>query len=183
MYQCGTKPASLRAEREARYEFPRQFMGKVWVWATGRPAVVTLLRGVYLWNGTPDWRAVFSITCHHPFYSVCHQNENTSVPVTACATCRVSGVQIVPSRINKEWLNQLCFFALIMHGMYVHVRTCAPVSISRERLGRLGWNLGWARNLLHRGLRIPALWYICTCARAHSVWAPSLFPLFAPARF
>ena len=33
--------------------------GKSWVWAAGPPAVVTLLRGSYLWNRKPDWQAVF----------------------------------------------------------------------------------------------------------------------------
>ena len=52
--------ALITSEREARSEF---LTLKIWVWAAGRPAgppaVVTLLRGLYLWNRKPDWQAVF----------------------------------------------------------------------------------------------------------------------------
>ena len=40
------------AKREASFYW---YTLKIWVWA----AVVTLLRGLYLWNRKPDWQAVF----------------------------------------------------------------------------------------------------------------------------
>ena len=44
------------AKREASFYW---YTLKIWVWAAGPPAVVTLLRGLYLWNRKPDWQAVF----------------------------------------------------------------------------------------------------------------------------
>ena len=49
------------SEREARSEFLLIYTKNLSMSGrpAGRPAVVTLLRGLYLWNRKPDWQAVF----------------------------------------------------------------------------------------------------------------------------
>ena len=47
----------ITSEREARSEFLLIYTKNLSM--SGRPAVVTLLRGLYLWNRKPDWQAVF----------------------------------------------------------------------------------------------------------------------------
>ena len=65
--------------------------GKSWVWATGRPAVVTLLRGLYLWNRKPDWQAVFFGGYPHPFYRVWDQCRIMPVLTVARGACYLGG--------------------------------------------------------------------------------------------
>ena len=49
----------ITSEREARSEFLLIYEYTKNLSMSGRPAVVTLLRGLYLWNRKPDQQAVF----------------------------------------------------------------------------------------------------------------------------
>ena len=60
IWACAKRPHSLRlitSEREARSEFLLIYTKNLSMSGrpAGRPAVVTLLRGLYLWNRKPDW--------------------------------------------------------------------------------------------------------------------------------
>ena len=62
------------------------------VWATGRPAVVTLFRRLFFWNGMTNSRAVMLIRCHHPInYNVFDRHRCPLVPATARGTRRGRG--------------------------------------------------------------------------------------------
>ena len=81
---------SLRAEREARSEF---FCGlrKKSQYARPdptQPDPITLLRGLYLWNGLTDSRGVFFVRCHHSINFVFDRHRYPPVPAMARGTCR-----------------------------------------------------------------------------------------------
>ena len=63
---------------------------------SGRPAVVTLLRGLYLWNRKPAWQAVFFGGFHHPFYRVWDQYW-----IMASGACRQEGVTTFPPAVSR----------------------------------------------------------------------------------
>ena len=56
-----------------------------------RPAVVTLLRGLYLWNRKPDWQAVFFGGNPHSFYRVWDQCRIMPVTTVARGACYLEG--------------------------------------------------------------------------------------------
>ena len=56
-----------------------------------RPAVVTLLRGLYLWNRKPDWQAVFFGGYPHSFCRVWDQCRIMPVPTVARGACYMEG--------------------------------------------------------------------------------------------
>ena len=70
----------LRIRENPEYERP-----------AGRPAVVTLLRDLYLWNQKPDWQAVFFRGYPHPFCRVWDQCRIMLVPTVARGACYLGG--------------------------------------------------------------------------------------------
>ena len=56
-----------------------------------RPAVVTLLRGLYLWNRKLDWQAAFFGGYPHSFYRVRDQYRIMPVPTVARGACYLEG--------------------------------------------------------------------------------------------
>ena len=70
----------LRIRENPEYERP-----------AGRPAVVTLLRGLYLWNRKPDWQAVFFGGYPHSFYRAWDQCRIMPVPTVARGACYLEG--------------------------------------------------------------------------------------------
>ena len=70
----------LRIRENPEYERP-----------AGRPAVVTLLRGLYLWNRKPDWQAVFFGGYPHSFSRVWDQYRIMPVPTVARGACYLEG--------------------------------------------------------------------------------------------
>ena len=124
-----------------------------------RPAVVTLLRGLYLWNRKPDWQAVFFGGYPHSFCRVWGPIPNHAS--THCGTWRV-----LPGGMSQMfrllflgngwadcieiWVSSwgpISYSLCSNHGWGIsaraHVQRYPPhrASVSRERLGRLCSNL------------------------------------------
>ena len=116
-----------------------------------RPAVVTLLRGLYLWNRKSDWQAVFFGGYPHPFYRAWDQCWIMPVPTVArgacylgeCHKCSACCFSITAGPIALKFGMQLgsgdplvTAYAVVTGGVFPH-----RASVSRKRLGRLCSNL------------------------------------------
>ena len=123
-----------------------------------RPAVVTLLRGLYIWNRKPDWQAVSFGGYPHPFCHEWDQCRIMPVPTVARGACHLEGCHkcsaccfsVTAGRLH--W-NLVCSWGPISyslcsnHGWGIsaraHVQRYPPhrASVSRKRHGRLCSNL------------------------------------------
>ena len=137
----------LRIRENPEYERP-----------AGRPAVVTLLRGLYLWNRKPDWQAVFFGGYPHSFYRVWDQRRIMPVPTVARGACCLGGCHkcsacyfsVTAGPIALKFgmqLGPISYSLCSNHGWGIparaHVQRYPPnrASVSRKRLGRLCSNL------------------------------------------
>ena len=81
--------SSRDSGRESRYFYTHIYGRKVCM--SGRPAMVTLFRRLYLWNAKIS-RAVILIRCHHPINYVFDRHRYPPMPATVRGTCKEEGV-------------------------------------------------------------------------------------------
>ena len=118
------------------------------------PAVVTLLRGLYLWNRKPDWQAVFFGGYPHPFYRVWDYRRIVPVPTMARGACRPEGVTDFPSAVSRYRLGRLyCKFVCTWrpiryslcssHGWGISARSHVQTALLYLRNGSADWVQFW----------------------------------------
>ena len=135
---------------------------KSWVWATGRPAVVTLLRGLYLWNRKPDWQAVFfggypipstvyvtnAESCQYPLWHVASATwgESQMFRLLFLGNGRADWVEISHALGNPL----VTAYAVITGGVSLHVLMCRDTPHTALLYTRNGltdcvqiWYVGW----------------------------------------
>ena len=145
--------------------------------------MVTLLRGLYLWNRKPDWQAVFFGGYPHSFYRVWDQCRIMPVPTVARGAVLPGGMSQMFRLLflGNGWADCIeiwyavgdplvTAYAVIMVGVSMHVLTCRGTphhraSVSRKRIGRLCSNLVCGLVVINQVPSTSHWW--STSARAH----------------